>query len=161
MKIVLNITNNINGWDKIDYVGPINEEAEVHLSTILSKNTVGSKCIINFQQVEFVNSCGVRAWVNFMREFEKNREIIFEKCIPEIVIQINMIPSFKGNAKIKSVFGPYTCPSCGHKQLQLLEDGVDFNTVEKSITLREVKCEKCNTISELDELEDEFFGFLF
>lgn len=155
MDITLQV-NKKNDVDVVRYLGPINEEAEVHLATLLEN--VGKKCIIDFQNVAYINSCGVRAWINFMREFEKGRSIAFEKCTPEIVMQINMIPSFKASANILSVYGSYSCSNCSHHQTHLFEDGRDM---PKSVDdqLPAVKCEKCGSEMELDELEDEFFSF--
>jgi anti-anti-sigma regulatory factor len=146
-----------NNWDHVHYSGPINEDSELHLAPLV-KN-LGPSCVFNFRQVAFVNSCGVRAWINFMREVEKKREIIFEECIPEIVMQMNMIPSFKGSAKVKSVFGSYGCENCGHQQMVLFEDGRNMPSGE-SVELPPVKCEKCGQQMEMEELEDEFFAFL-
>ena len=156
MEITLQLTKK-DDWDVVNYVGPINEEAEVHLAGLSGK--VGSRCVINFEKVEYVNSCGVRAWINFMREFEKDRKVIFENCTPEIVMQINMIPSFKSSATIQSVLGPYSCPSCSNTHMRLYEAGKNLpDNLDNDFP--QVKCDKCGEDMELDELEDEFFAFI-
>lgn len=155
MEVNIQITQK-NGFDNVAYTGPISEEAEVHLARILE--SIGKKVIINFRQVEYVNSCGVRAWINFMRDLEKGREVIFEECTPEIVMQINMIPSFKGKAQIKSVYGSYACEECGHTQNQLFEAGKNL-PASSNFNMEPVKCSKCGGKMELEELEDEFFAF--
>ena len=43
-----------NGWDVINYSGPIDADAEVHLAQLPGK--LGKKCIFNFREVEFVNT---------------------------------------------------------------------------------------------------------
>lgn len=145
-----------DGWDVVRYIGPINEEAEVHLSQVLPK--LGPKCVMNFRQVEYVNSCGVRGWINFMRNLEKNRQVVFEECTPEIVMQINMIPSFKGNAQIHSVYSFYSCSSCSHQQSVLFVDGKNLpKTPDDEIP--PVACPKCGNQMEMEELEEEFFAF--
>ena len=88
-------------WDHVVYAGPINEDTEVHLARVAAQ--LGKNVIFNFRQVEYVNSCGVRSWINFLRDIQEGREVIFEECTPEIVSQINMIPNFRGKAHIKSV----------------------------------------------------------
>ena len=145
-------------WDYLSYNGPINEDAEVHLGQLVQQ--LGKNVIFNFRGVEYVNSCGVRAWINFLREVEKSgREVVFEECTPEIVGQINMIPNFKGKAHIKSVYASYACESCGHQQWSLFEEG--RNLPETSdVELPEQKCEKCGSAMEMEELEDEFFAWL-
>ena len=155
MEITLQIVQQ-NGWDHVFYMGPINEESEVHLSPLLK--TLGTNCVFHFKQVANVNSCGVRAWINFMREVEKNRQIVFEECTPEIVMQMNMIPSFKGKAAVKSVFGSYGCESCGTHKWVLFEAGRNLPT-EEGAELPPVKCEKCGQDMEMEEMEDEFFSF--
>jgi hypothetical protein len=153
MDVSIQVTQD-NGVERIFYQGPINEDAEVHLTNLVK--TAGPNCAFNFKNVSFVNSCGVRAWINFMRDFEKGRKIVFEECTPEIVLQINMIPSFKGQAKIASVYGQYSCGSCGHKQRQLFVEG---HNLPHDGNYPEVKCEKCAAATEMEELEDEFFAF--
>lgn len=156
MDITINVTPK-DDWDLMKYVGPINEEAEVHLAQILE--SLRPKVIINLGQVEYVNSCGVRGWINFMREVEKGREIVFEECTSEIVMQINMIPSFRGKAKIKSVYGSYSCESCGNQESILFEEGKNLPASEDDevdIPL----CKNCGEEMEMLELEDEFFAFI-
>lgn len=145
-------------WERITYVGPINEEAEVHLGKI--KDEAGPKCILNFKQVTYVNSCGVRAWINFLRDFEQSREVIFEECTPEIVMQMNMIPNFRGNAQVKSVYGTYECEDCGANETVLFVEGQNLPSTPQD-ELPPMKCKKCGSDDmEMDELEEEYFSFL-
>ncbi len=147
----------IGEWDQLIYSGPINEDAEVHLPGLLGQ--LGKNVILNLRNVEYVNSCGVRAWINFIRELEQGRQIIFEECTPEIVSQINMIPNFKSNAHIKSVYASYACDECGHQQWQLFEEGRNLpQTPDDDVP--PAKCEKCGSEMEMEELEDEFFSWL-
>lgn len=144
-------------WEHVSYVGPINEDAEVHFAALVQK--LSPNVIFNFKQVEYVNSCGVRAWINFLRDVEKGRKVIFEECTPEIVSQINMIPNFRGKSHIKSVYASYSCETCDHQQWVLFEEGRNLPT-EAGSGLPEVKCEKCSKPMEMEELEDEFFAWL-
>jgi anti-anti-sigma regulatory factor len=144
-------------FDKVVIVGPINEEAEVHLSKL--NDTLAKTVVINFRQVSYINSLGVRAWINFMRDVS-GRKLIFEECTPEIVNQINMIPNFKGNAEIKSVYGTFFCNSCNNTQEEIFEAGKSFpNPPEFSVNIP--KCKTCNSADvEFEEVEDSFFAFL-
>jgi ABC-type transporter Mla MlaB component len=156
MSITSQISKN-GDWEKLSLFGPINEDAEVHLPKLLQ--TLGAKVIVNFANVETVNSCGVRAWITFMRELEKGRSLIFEECTPEIVSQINMIPNFRGKADVQSVFGAYTCPSCGNHQKHLFVKGKNLPTVA-SDGGGDVACSKCQKPTEMDEIESEFFAWV-
>lgn len=144
--------------DILEYSGPINAEAEVYLTQILSK--ISQKVKIDLSGVSSVNSCGVRSWINFMRELEaKGHEITFEKCAAEVVMQFNMIPSFKGPAKVNSLFGNYVCDNCGAEREILFESGKNL-PASPDDELEEVICASCSHVMELDELEEEFFAFL-
>lgn len=145
------------GYEVVTYSGPINEESEVHLAKLASG--LGSKVILNLSHVEYVNSCGVRGWINFMRELQKGREIIFEECTSEVVMQINMIPSFRGNAKVKSVYATFSCDSCGQQTNILFEDGKNLPDPD-DIDVDSPSCGKCGEDMEMLEIEDEFFAFL-
>lgn len=144
-------------WEQLVYSGPINEDAELHLNPIVSQ--LGPNVIFNFRKVEYVNSCGVRAWINFLRAAEQGRKVIFEECTPEIVSQINMIPNFRGSAHIKSVYASYACDNCGHHQWHLFEEGRNMPQ-SSGEELPTPKCEKCGGELEMEELEDEFFAWL-
>lgn len=144
-------------WEQVSYTGPINEDAEIHLRPIIAQ--LGSNIIFNFRKVEYINSCGVRAWINFLRDAEQGRRVIFEECTPEIVSQINMIPNFRGSAHIKSVYASYACEKCGHHQWHLFEEGRNMPS-SSGDDIQSPKCAKCSSAVEMEELEDEFFAWL-
>lgn len=156
MSITLQVSRN-GEWEKLTYIGSITEESEIHLPPLLQ--TLGKNVIVNFRQVENVNSCGVRAWITFMRDFEKGRNVVFEECTPEVISQINMIPNFKGNADVQSLYGSYTCPSCGNQQTHLFIKGKNL-PASSGDSAEDVACGKCGNKSELDELEEEFFAWI-
>lgn len=143
-------------FDKVVIIGPINEEAEVHFSKL--PETLGKNVLINFRQVTFINSLGVRAWINFMRQLS-GRALVFEECTPEIVNQINMIPNFKGNAKITSVYGTFFCETCNVSQEEIFIAGKNFPK-GPDFNLSPVKCKTCGHENiEFEEVEDAFFAF--
>jgi anti-anti-sigma regulatory factor len=144
--------------DHIFLTGKINEEAEVTLADLLGQ--INGNIIFNFGGVKMVNSCGVRAWINFLRDASKDKEVIFEECTPEIVGQINMIPNFLGNGKIKSVYADYACESCENSEWKLFEEGKNLPETEDDLEIEEAKCSKCGAEMEMEELEDEFFAFV-
>ena len=101
MALAVRILNE-GDWEKIFLSGKIDEDGEVTLGEL--KDKVTGKCIFNFKEVTGINSCGVRAWINFMREVEKKgSSVIFEECTPDVISQINMIPNFKSKATIRCI----------------------------------------------------------
>jgi len=156
MAISLNIEKK-GQWEQLRYTGPINEDTEVHLMPMIK--TLGPNVIINFRKVESVNSCGVRAWINFIREAQKGRKLIYEECTPEIVSQINMIPNFRGTAHIKSVYASFACDSCEHHCWVIYEEGRNM-PASADAGVPPHNCEKCGTVMEMEEMEDEFFAWV-
>ena len=144
-------------WQRTFFEGAINEDAENTLHNL--KQSLGPQCIFNFENVKSVNSCGVRAWINFLRDVQKDRKIQFEACTPEIVSQINMIPNFLGTAEIKSVYAEYSCENCGHQMMHLFKQGVDLPE-STDVDFPEMKCEKCGSEMEMEEIEEEYFAWL-
>lgn len=157
MGVTINLTQK-NDCDYVEYTGPINAESEVYLDQLIPK--LGKKICFNFKQVESVNSCGVRSWINFMRELEKDdREIVFEECTSEIIMQINMIPNFMGTARIKSLYGSFVCDECGFEKVVLFKSGENLPKPPVD-ELPPVDCPQCSSLMELEELEEEYFAFL-
>ena len=146
-----------DGIDVINFDGDINEDAEVSLNEL--KSQLGPSCVFNLKKITSVNSCGVRAWINFIRDVDENRSIQLEQCTPEIVSQINMIPNFKGKSKIQSVYSSYMCENCDTQKLVLFEEGKNLPITSED-EIPPVKCPNCEEDMEMEELESEFFGWL-
>lgn len=156
----MSLSYHISHSDNIDTVyfsGPIDEDSEVLLSELPDK--VGAKCVFNFKAVTAINSLGVRAWINFLRRFEQEREIFFAECPPELVSQINMIPNFRGSATIVSVYAGYVCDNCDHQMLKLFRSETELAAVLTD-GVPEVVCPNCGKRMEMEELEEEFFAWI-
>ncbi len=144
-------------WQRCYLAGIINEDSEVTLTSLGAQ--LPPKVVFNFRRVDSINSCGVRAWIGFIRLAAGGREVAFEECTPEIVSQINMIPNFRGNSRVLSVYASYTCGQCNNQRNELYQEG---RNLPKSLgsQLEPVKCEKCGGAMEMDEIEDEFFAWI-
>jgi len=115
---------------------------------------------IDLGGVRRINSAGVRDWVNFIREADARAdEVTLSRCSPAIVMQMNMISNFRGQAKVASIFAPLVCPECDREdevlvsltpeQIDVLPDG-----------LPEWTCPSCGTAMELDDIPERYFAFL-
>ena len=71
-----------------------------------------------------------------------------------------MIPNFAGKATIESVYAVYGCGGCGHSNWRIFRQGVDLPQSSSQVKLTEFKCDKCGEAMEMEEIEEEFFGFL-
>jgi hypothetical protein len=145
-------------FKKITLDGPIDEYSGTILTELHSKISEVKKVIFNLEGISYVNSLGIRSWINFMRGFEEGRTIIFRKCAPDIIIQINMIPRFAGSARIESFWAHYICPECDHEQSQMFKTESGSEEILKQSS--QILCEKCSKVTELEAEEDAFFEFL-
>lgn len=136
--------------------GTINEDAELTLQSI--RNDLGSfrQVLFNFARVKTINSLGVRAWVMFVRSIEGGRAIWFDECTPDVIMQINMIPSFQGTARVRSFYTNYVCPKCNSNNTFL----IDASKLSAKALPASPACPSCRTAMETEELEDEYFAFL-
>jgi hypothetical protein len=157
----MDLTYRVDKKDDVDHIflsGKINEDSEAPLNDLSGQ--LAQKVVFNFAAIKMINSCGVRAWITFLRDAQKSRDITFEECPPEIVSQVNMIPNFLGHAKINSVYAEYSCENCGHSKWRKFEKGKDLPESSKAIHISEFRCEKCQEVMEMEEIEDEFFSFI-
>ncbi len=100
-----------NGVTRVWLKGAIDEDTD--LSALAAITT---PLIVNFEGVNSINSCGIRTWVNLIKELS-GISVTYENCPPLIVRQMNMVPSFLGHAQIASVFVPYVCDQCEVEKL--------------------------------------------
>jgi len=113
--------------------------------------------VFNFRDLHSLNSCGVRSWVNLLKELA-NTEIYYEECTPLVVRQMNMVPSFVSHAVVLSVYVPYVCENCEEEKLILVEHDA-FQS--KPVKIKEViPCEFCKQGEmELDGHPEQYFAF--
>ncbi|HVV84536.1 MAG TPA: hypothetical protein VHE35_15815 [Kofleriaceae bacterium] len=105
--------------------------------------------------VRRINSCGVREWVNFVRDLPEARELYFRACSTAFVTQLNMIYNFRGPARILSFHAPYVCDVCGHDEDLLVEVGPDGTAELPSPT-----CSRCGDVMQFDDLPERYLSFL-
>lgn len=140
----------------VSLMGLINEDAELTFQQIKSEIKEEKKVVFNFSQIKSINSLGVRTWVSFLRSVEENREIVFAECTSDVIMQINMIPSFLGKGKVESFFVNYVCEICSKEEKKLV---LTKDLPAHSIPAVPVcSAEDCGLQSE--ELEEEYFVFL-
>ena len=115
--------------------------------------------VFHLAEVRRINSCGVREWVNFVRDLPGVSELTFSHCSPAIVTQLNMIYNFRGAAKVRSFLAPYVCENCGHEEEKLLDLQTHFPTRDFK-RVPDFKCDKCGKEMEFDDLPERYLSFL-
>lgn len=114
------------------------------------------KVSVDLENIERVNSCGIREWVSWFKGFSQNQEVFLQNCKKVIIDQVNAVDGFLiSNARVLSFYVPYYCDGCGHLTSKKLEVKKEMPKPEKAI-----ECEKCKKQAELDVLPQKYFRFL-
>jgi anti-anti-sigma regulatory factor len=135
--------------------GVIDEDNE--LADLVEKIPVGT-AVIDLGEIERINSCGVRDWVNWLSKLDTNgtRSVLVE-CSPAIVAQINLVNNFTGNGVVKSFYVPYFCPECDEEKVLLVEATDMGPPPHEPPTCR---CDECDLVMDFDDMPDSYFAFL-
>ncbi len=135
--------------------GVIDEDNE--LGDLVDKIPAGT-AVIDLGEIERINSCGVRDWVNWLSKLESNgtRSVLVE-CSPAIVAQINLVNNFTGSGVVKSFYVPYFCPECDEEKVLLVEAGDMGPPPHEPPTCR---CDECDLVMDFDDMPDSYFAFL-
>jgi anti-anti-sigma regulatory factor len=135
--------------------GVIDEDNE--LGELVEKIPPGT-AVIDLGEVERINSCGVRDWVNWLSklEYSGSRSVLVE-CSPAIVAQINLVNNFTGNGVVKSFYVPYFCPECDEEKVLLVEATDMGPPPHEPPTCR---CDECDLVMDFDDMPDSYFAFL-
>jgi anti-anti-sigma regulatory factor len=144
--------------DDISYVkltGVIDEDNE--LADLVDKIPPGT-AVIDLGEIERINSCGVRDWVNWLGKLEGNTtRCVLVECSPAIVAQINLVNNFTGTGVVKSFYVPYFCPECDEEKVLLVEAADMGPPPHEPPTCR---CDECDLVMDFDDMPDSYFAFL-
>src|SRR5688572_17874787 len=141
-------------WVKL--AGVIDEDND--LGSLAEKIGQGT-AVIDVSEIERINSCGVRDWVNWLGRTEKNgASVVLVECSPAIVAQINLVNNFTGQGVVKSFYAPYFCPNCDIEKALLVETA-DVSGV-RPFQAPSCRCDECDGPMDFDDMEDSYFAFL-
>ncbi len=149
----------VQSREDVTYVklsGVIDEDNE--LGTLADKLGSGT-AVIDVSEIERINSCGVRDWVNWLSKAEKGgAKIVLVECSPAIVAQINLVNNFTGQGQVKSFYAPYFCPNCDLEKVLLVETR-DMHAVQP-FKAPSCRCDECDGPMDFDDMEESYFAFL-
>lgn len=149
---------NIQQRDNVCFVklsGIIDEDNEL---TELADKIGPGTTVIDLGEIERINSCGVRDWVNWLSGIEeKGASVVLTECSPSIVAQINLVNNFTGNGVVKSFFIPYFCPECDEEKVLLAEVS---DMADPPYEPPVCRCDDCELVMDFDDMPDSYFAFL-
>jgi anti-anti-sigma regulatory factor len=137
----------------VEFAGTLDEHVDFNE---LSSRLQGS-VVFHLEGVRRINSYGAREWVRFLRALTRVGHLKFTHCSPAVVMQMNMIQSFRGSASVESFFAPYECPRCEREENRLLL-AIDVPAHDFS-RLPTFDC-GCGGLLELDDLAEHYLSFL-
>ncbi len=141
------------GLTTVEFVGEIDENADF----IELRRRLRGAVAFQLAEVRRINSCGVREWVNFVRDLPQVTDLSFSHCSPAIVTQLNMIYNFRGSARIRSFYAPYVCESCGQEEEKLVDVAAQNGGKQEIPTFA---CSQCGATMEFDDLPERYLSFL-
>ena len=144
-----------NGYTYLKLKGVLDED---NLLANLLSQIQGRLLLIDMAEIERINSCGVRDWVNWLNQIQAlGVAVILLRCSPVVVSQANMVANFAADAFIHSFYAPYVHPDTGDEQSVLLftED------IRQNQPIRAPKIYSDNGEElEFDEFEESYFAFI-
>lgn len=141
------------GLTTVEFVGEIDENADF----VELRRKLRGAVAFQLAEVRRINSCGVREWVNFVRDLPHVTDLSFSHCSPAIVTQLNMIYNFRGSARIRSFYAPYVCERCGQEEEKLVDVPAPGSGRHE---LPSFACAQCGATMEFDDLPERYLSFL-
>jgi hypothetical protein len=153
-----------NNGSKYQFVlsGSIGETNAMFIYNI----TGATEITVDLKDITYINSIGVKGWVDWALKIPKSCKVIFLNCPHVMINQFNMVVGFMPiNGMVKSFFAPYHCESCSHEKIELFSEGIEYfynpPPGQAAINYPEEKpCPKCGEKMEADFFRSKVFKFL-
>jgi hypothetical protein len=141
-------------WLRVELRGEIDENADFSELRLTLRGNVE----LGLEGITRINSCGVREWVNFVRDLQGVRHLWFARCSPPVVLQLNTIYNFRGRARVSSFMAPYVCEACHSDEYKLLDVAEHFP--DRRAHVPAFRCRRCGGVMVFDELPERYLSFL-
>jgi DNA-binding response OmpR family regulator len=114
------------------------------------------RVVFDMAQVTYMNSLGVRAWCEFLRQ-ARIQGYEFHACSVPFILQASMVRDVIGRGTVTSFFAPFHCISCDHQEERLLQSAA---ILAAGLEPPVFKCPNCGGALEFDDLPERYFAFL-
>jgi hypothetical protein len=144
---------------RVTFDGDIAEDFSPDFIDILCTK---SKCIFDFGNVTRMNSIGTRGLLELVfRIGSSGRQVYFERCVSDIVEQLNMIPSLADSVTVVSAYVDEDCPDGHSTAPRLINIPADLNfTASGSPWLKPRQCTVCGSVLESDHILELYLDFV-
>ncbi len=114
------------------------------------------RVVFDMAQVTYMNSLGVRAWCEFLRQ-ARIQGYEFHACSVPFILQASMVRDVIGRGTVTSFFAPFHCIGCDHQEERLIQAAAILaSALEPPV----FKCPSCGGALEFDDLPERYFAFL-
>jgi CheY-like chemotaxis protein len=114
------------------------------------------RVVFDTAQVTYMNSLGVRAWCEFLRQ-ARIQGYEFHACSVPFILQASMVRDVIGRGTVTSFFAPFHCIGCDHQEERLVQTAAILASNFEPPTF---KCPSCGGALEFDDLPERYFAFL-
>jgi CheY-like chemotaxis protein len=114
------------------------------------------RVVFDTAQVTYMNSLGVRAWCEFLRQ-ARIQGYEFHACSVPFILQASMVKDVIGRGTVTSFFAPFHCINCDHQEERLLQSAA---ILAANLEPPVFKCPSCAGALEFDDLPERYFAFL-
>lgn len=114
------------------------------------------RVVFDTAQVTYMNSLGVRAWCEFLRQ-ARIQGYEFHACSVPFILQASMVRDVIGRGTVTSFFAPFHCIGCDHQEERLLQSAA---ILAANLEPPVFKCPSCGGALEFDDLPERYFAFL-
>jgi DNA-binding response OmpR family regulator len=114
------------------------------------------RVVFDMAQVTYMNSLGVRAWCEFLRQ-ARIQGYEFHACSVPFILQASMVRDVIGRGTVTSFFAPFHCIGCDHQEERLLQTAA---ILAAGLEPPVFKCPGCGGALEFDDLPERYFAFL-
>jgi ActR/RegA family two-component response regulator len=97
------------------------------------------RVVFDTAQVTYMNSLGVRAWCEFLRQ-ARIRGYEFHACSVPFILQASMVRDVIGRGTVTSFFAPFHCIGCDHQEERLIQTAA---ILASNLEPPAFKCPRC------------------
>jgi len=114
------------------------------------------RVVFDTAQVTYMNSLGVRAWCEFLRQ-ARIQGYEFHACSVSFILQASLVRDVIGRGTVTSFFAPFHCIGCDHEEERLVQTAA---ILAANLAPPSFKCPSCGGALEFDDLPERYFAFL-
>lgn len=122
----------------------------------------GTAYVVNLDELSAINSIGIRAFMNWMRELG-DVPVTFMNCPKFFIDQVNMVVDFiPRHARVHSFYVPFYSEATESDKMVLYRTGLEFLRSDGKMHVRHPQkvLDSAGNAMELDVISDRFFKFL-